>query len=151
MLYWYAKDGKRIVVPNKQTFDTWYPSSGPKSVVKEIRDEDLVKIMIGGNLTYRPGTRLIKIVTDPKIYAIGHGGIIRWLANEQVASELFGYSWRESLVDHIADAYFVNYTVGYRIDSVLDYNPAQERAASRTIDEDRSPTLLPVSTSQQNL
>lgn len=148
VLYWYAKDGTRLVIPNKQTFDTWYPASGPKPVVKQLRDEDLVKIMISGNVTYRPGTRLIKIATDQKIYAIGHGGVIRWLANDQTAEELFGYSWKETLVDTIADTFFVNYSVGYRIDAKHDYNPERERVASQTIDEDRSPTRLPVSVPQ---
>ncbi|MBU1034298.1 RelA/SpoT domain-containing protein [Patescibacteria group bacterium] len=148
-LYWYTKEGTRFVIPNKQTFDTWYPSSGPKPGVKQICDEDLVKIRIGGNVTYRPGTRLVKIVTDPKIYAIGHHGIVRWLADDLVTSKLFGTDWKEALVDNIADAFFVNYSVGYRIDKVEDYSPALEREASPTIDADQMKSTLPVSVAQK--
>ncbi len=149
-LYWYSKNDKRYVIPNKQTFDTWFPSGGSKPAVKFLDDQDLVKIPIGGNVTYRPGTRLVKIATDPKVYAIGHHGVVRWLASDEVASQLFGSDWREASVDLIADAFFVNYSVGYRIDNISDYDPILEKKASITIDDDMASSDLPVSEAQKN-
>ncbi len=110
-VYYYAADGKRYVFPNERTYKSWYKDF---SGVKTISDAELAAIMIGGNVTTRPGTYLVKITTDPKTYAVTSGGQLHWIESEAVAKALYGMDWAKRVVD-VPDAFFVNYTVGSSI------------------------------------
>jgi hypothetical protein len=107
-VYYYAANGKRYVFPNEKTYFTWYKDF---SAVKTITDAELAAISIGGNVTYRAGTRLIKITTDPKVYAVSPTGILHWVESEAVAKSLYGDNWA-TRIDDVPDPFFVNYTVG---------------------------------------
>lgn len=107
-VYYYAANGKRYVFPNEKTYFTWYKDF---SSVKTITDAELAAISIGGNVTYRAGTRLIKITTDPKVYAVSPTGILHWVESEAVAKSLYGDNWA-TRIDDVPDPFFVNYTVG---------------------------------------
>src|SRR3990167_11552322 len=73
-VYYYASNGKRYVFPNEKTYFTWYTDF---STVKTISDAQLGVIAIGGNVTYRPGMKMLKITTDPRTYVVDQGGILR--------------------------------------------------------------------------
>lgn len=103
--------------------------------ITEVSNSVLDALPIGGNVTYRPGTRLIKITTDPKVYAVSRGGALRWIVSEAVAQVIFGESWR-SLVDTIPDEFFVNYTIGSDIMTGEDYDREKELEDVQNIDED---------------
>ncbi len=107
-VYYLGSDSKRYVFPNEKTYNTWY--SGFSSVVT-VSQSELESYPIGGNVTYRPGTRLVKITTDPKVYAVEPGGVLRWITTEQIAMDLYGSNWNQK-IDDVPDAFFVNYTVG---------------------------------------
>ena len=62
-VYYMGADGFRYVFPNSNTYFTWYDDF---DAVKMISDSDLATIQIGGNVTYRPGSSMIKIQSDPK-------------------------------------------------------------------------------------
>lgn len=104
-VYYYASNGKRYVFPNQPTYKTWYADF---SGVKTISDSQLASIMIGGNIVYRPGTRLVKITTDPKVYAVGPGGKLYWVQDEATAVKLYGSNWSQR-IDDVSDAFFTNY------------------------------------------
>jgi hypothetical protein len=55
-VYYYATDAKRYVFPNEKTYFAWYNDF---SGVKTITDTELAAIAIGGNVTVRPGTKLV--------------------------------------------------------------------------------------------
>jgi len=130
MRYWLAGDGRRYVFPNDETFRTWFPNED-QALVQRISDDELVKIPIGGNITYRPGSRLVKLQTDDsKIYAVADGGTLRWIRSAVAGEGIFGSDWL-SRADGIPDMFFVNYVVGPPIDSVGDYDPALESAKAR--------------------
>ncbi|HTK03987.1 MAG TPA: YHYH protein [Candidatus Eisenbacteria bacterium] len=131
-VYYYGSDGKRYVFPNEATYKTWYADF---STVKTIADADLAAIGIGGNVTYRPGVRLVKITTDPKVYAVAADGTLRHLASESVAAALYGSAWATG-VDDVPDAFFVNYHGGAVINVAADYDPAAARVAAPTISAD---------------
>ena len=78
-VFWYANDGKRYVFPNAATFYTWFPTFNN---VVTISDSELFSIQIGGNVTYRPAAKLVKINTDPKVYAVSRGGVLRHVTSE---------------------------------------------------------------------
>lgn len=107
-VYYYASDMKRYVFPNETTFFSWFPDF---SSVKTITDAELAAISIGGNLVIRSGTKLVKITTDPKVYAVAPGGVLRWIESESVATSLYGSAWARRVVD-VPDAFFTNYTTG---------------------------------------
>jgi hypothetical protein len=107
-VYYYAADGKRYVFPNEKTYFSWYNDF---SSVKTISDAELAAIPIGGNVTVRPGTKLVKIQTDPKVYAVTKCGVLHWVESETIARNLYGDAWATRVID-VPDAFFVNYTIG---------------------------------------
>ncbi len=107
-VYYCGSDGKRYVFPNDKTYKTWYADF---SQVQFITPEDMANIQIGGNVTYRPGMKLVKITTDNKVYAVDHGGVLRWVSSTALATKYYGKTWAKQ-VDDIPDTFFTNYKVG---------------------------------------
>jgi hypothetical protein len=107
-VYVLGADGKRYVFPNEATYRSWYADF---SGVQELSAGDLAALSIGGNVTMRPGTRLVKITTDPRVYAVEPGGVLRAIPSEAVATGLFGSDWARR-VDDVPDAFFINYVLG---------------------------------------
>lgn len=132
--FYLSSNGKRYVFPDEtKTFETW------KSVLpaeKKVSQEELEAYPLGGNVWYRPGTRLIKIESDPRIYAVARGGVLREI-NEGNAEIIFGSDWR-SLVDTLQDYYFTNYIVGNPINSPQEYSRETEMNRAQTVDQNRS-------------
>lgn len=131
-VYYSAENGKRYVFPNPKTYATWY---GDFSGVQTITDGELAAMPLGGNVTYRPGVRMVKITTDPKVYAVDRGGALRWVTSEAVAAALYGPNWNTQ-IDDVSDALFVSYHQGVPISATADFNPATVRAAAATISSD---------------
>jgi len=107
-VYYCGADGQRYVFPNAQTYATWYSDF---STVKTISPEDMGKIRLGGNVTYRPGVKLVKIQTDPKVYAVDHNGTLRLMINPTIATKYYGAAWNKNVED-IPDTFFTNYKIG---------------------------------------
>lgn len=107
-VYYLHTDNKRYVFPNQTTYNTWYSDF---SGVQTISQSELQSYAIGGNVTMRPGTKLAKITTDPKVYALEPGGTLRWIQTEAIAKALYGDNWASRVVD-VPDAFFVNYKPG---------------------------------------
>jgi hypothetical protein len=107
-VYYCANDGRRYVFPNEKIYFSWYTDF---SNIQRMSDTSLAVIPIGGNVTYHPGSRLIKIKTDPKVYSVSRGGVLRWVMTEHVAKALYGVDWSKK-VDDLSDAFFVDYIVG---------------------------------------
>lgn len=136
---YYLLDGKRYVFPNERIFFSWYADFG--SVVT-VSDAELASYLLGGNVTYRPGGRLVKVTTDPKTYAVEKGGILRWITSEDVARALYGDDWNTQ-VDDLSDAYFLNYLIGRPVETPADHDRlAQSLVAG--IFEDVSARSVPV-------
>ena len=102
---------------------------------KTITDAELAALTIGGNVTYKPGVKMVKITTDPKVYAVDKGGSLRWVESEAIATSLYGATWNTK-IDDVSDA-FVNYVVGASI-SVISFVSATVTAAATSIDVDKS-------------
>lgn len=133
-VYYYGNDGFRYVFPNVNTYNTWF--DGDFSNVVWISDAQLAGIQIGGNVTYKPGSRMIKINTDPKTYAPGENGTLHWVTSEDAAVALYGSNWN-TMIDDIPDGFFPNYTIGSDINSADDYNRDALSAAATSINVDR--------------
>ena len=104
-VYYFANNGSRYVFPNEKIYFSWYYNF---SKVKTISDAAMADIPIGGNIFYRPGTRLIKIESDPKVYAVEPQGMLYWIESEAAAIALYGSNWA-SRVDDLSAAFFGDY------------------------------------------
>ena len=104
-VYYLDKDWIRRSFPNQSIYKSWYPDF---SGVKELSKEQLAIFRLGKNITYRPGTRLIKIPSIAKVYAVEPGGALRWIESESVAKALYGNDWSKR-VDDVAETFFVDY------------------------------------------
>ena len=107
-VYYCGSDGKRYDFPNAQTYATWYKDF---SGVQTITPEDMANITLGGNATYRPGVKLVKIQTDTKVYAVDRNGTLRWVSSPAIAAKYYGASWAKKVED-IPDVFFINYKIG---------------------------------------
>jgi phosphodiesterase/alkaline phosphatase D-like protein len=107
-VYYCGADGKRYAFPNADTYHSWYPDF---SGVRVVSVAELATVPFGGSVTYRPGTQMIKVQSDPKVYAVAKGGTLRWVTTEAVAQALYGLLWK-SLISDVSDAFFTHYVVG---------------------------------------
>ncbi len=105
-VYYYAADGGRYTFPTESTYKTWYSDF---STVKTITDDELAAIDLKGNVTVRAGSKLIKITTVPKVYAVGPEGMLYWVESEAAAKLLWGDNWASMVID-VPDGFFTNYT-----------------------------------------
>lgn len=133
-VYYVGSDAKRYVFPNEKTYKTWYSDF---SSVQTITDAELAAMPIGGNATYKPGVKMVKITTDPKVYAVDKGGALRWVKTEALAVALYGADWNKK-IDDVPDAFFTNYTVGSDVAASSDFVPATATAAASSINADKS-------------
>lgn len=118
-VYTLGSDGKRHAFPTESVFYSWYKDF---SGVRVVSASDMASYALGKNVTIRPGTKLIKIQTDPKTYAVAAGGTLRWVPSESLAVSLFGADWATKVVD-VADTFFGNYVMGPDL-SPLDTAPS---------------------------
>lgn len=114
---YYFKENKRFAFPNEQIFFSWFNGF---SGIKVINDTQLQDIPLSGNLTFRPGKVLLKVQTDPKVYAIDSGNVLRWIQTEDLAKLLYGNDWAHQVKD-VSDALFMDYEVGQPIAKAEDY------------------------------
>lgn len=129
-VYWRATDGKRYVFPNARTFYSWFAPEELSRVIT-ISPSEMGNIMIGGNVTYRPGVRLVKVTTDPRVYAVGRYGTLRWVTSEALAQQLYGQNWAQQ-VDDVPDEFFINYRIGDPIYTASQYNVQFELGQARS-------------------
>lgn len=140
-VYYYGADGFRYVFPNDKTYFTWYANFDN---IKWLTDADLGTIQIGGNVTYKPGVKMIKINSDPKTYAVGENGSLHWVTTEAVAIALYGTNWNTK-IDDVPDGFFSNYQAGPSIEVTDDFVPSEETAGASNINDDKdlkSPTVV---------
>jgi hypothetical protein len=131
-VYYYGKDCKRHAFPNDKVFFSWYTDFDGVSVVSS---QVLANMMLGASVTYRPGFKMVKFTTVDKVYAVAHGGILRWVTSEAAAKALHGSAWNKE-IDDISDAFFVNYSFGPDISKGEDYNRSLELDQAQTINQD---------------
>ncbi|MFC1598563.1 hypothetical protein ACFL2U_00930 [Patescibacteria group bacterium] len=123
-IYLISSVNQKRLFPTEVIYNSWYSDY---SIVKQVSEETLSEIALGPNMILRPGTWLMKITTDPKVYAVEPNGVIRWIETEAVALSLYGVDWNQRIID-MPDVYFVDYVEGnsittsqYTTGSLLQY------------------------------
>lgn len=132
-VYYKGNNGKRYVFSDQNVFYSWFDNF---SGITTISPSQMAEMTIGGNVTYRPGTTLVKITSDPKVYAVDAQGTLRWISSESVAKSLYGLDWAKKVKD-IPDYLFTNYTIGSPINSSNDFNPTNVTNAATSINTDK--------------
>lgn len=107
-VYYLGEDGKRYVFPNENVFFSWY--DGFDEVV-DISCDDMADLSLGGAATYQAGSTLLKIESDPTVYAVEEDGSLREIEDEDQAEALYGDDWADQ-VDDLPDGFFGQYEVG---------------------------------------
>ncbi len=107
-VYYLAEDGQRYVFPNEHIYFSWYPDFHD---VKTISCDDLATIPLGDRIVYQAGTRLVKIPSDPSVFAVEDNGVLREIPDEAIAIALFGSDW-SLRVDDVSEAFWSSFTVG---------------------------------------
>ena len=138
-VYYVSQSGTRYAFPDSATYASWYRDF---SSVQSVSDTDLSQIPFGGVVTVRPGARLVKIQTDPRVYAVGRGGTLHWIQTETVARALYGDAWNRQVND-VPDAFFTNYRIQTDIVQSSDFNPMTEQSLAGTIDLDLQARTAP--------
>jgi hypothetical protein len=130
-VYYVGKDGKRHAFPNSKVFFSWYSDF---SSVQTVSGDVMGGFMLGKNVTYRPGSRMVKFTTDPKVYAVSKGGQLQWVSTEAVATALYGSDWNAK-IDDIPDTFYSNYTFGADVSDGSTYSASSQLNGAPTIDD----------------
>ncbi|MBP9748995.1 hypothetical protein KBD18_02190, partial [Patescibacteria group bacterium] len=69
--------GERYAFPNEKIFYSWYKDF---LTVKIISSSEMADYRLRGNVTYKPSARLVKIQSDPKVYAVSKCGVLHGIA-----------------------------------------------------------------------
>ena len=107
-VYYLAANGKKYVFPNEATYFSWYKDfSGVVTIPASEMDSYGLP---AGNVTIRPGTKLVKSPSVNTVYAV-EGTSLRSIVSEANAISLWGANWAKMVVD-MPDSFIVNYSAG---------------------------------------
>lgn len=117
-------DNKRHAFPNARIFSTWFADF---SAVQMVSSDELASYPLGRNVQYKPGVRMVKFTTLPKVYAVARGqGLLMGIASESAAAELYGPDWNKK-IDDLSDAFAADYRMSQiEITGASDYRPNDE-------------------------
>ncbi len=134
-IYYIAHDGRRYVFPNEQVYRTWFTDF---SLVLTLPSETLATFPIGGLVRVRPGTRMIKTESDPTVYAVAPGGVLRPITNEAVATALYGPRWQTLVLD-VPVSLLSAYTWGDAIAQAVDFDLRDVSSRTSSVEADLLP------------
>ena len=81
-LYILGADEQRHTFFNETIFFSWFNNFDD---VLEIPAEQMASYPLGANVPVRSGTHLVKIESDPKVYAVENEGTLRWITTETIS------------------------------------------------------------------
>lgn len=115
-VYYIGADGQRHAFPNPGVYGSWYCDF---SQVKVISSSELANYRLGRNVTYRPGLRLVKFPTNPNVYVVQAGHMLRAIKDEATVIALFGSNWARQVSD-IQDTFYNDYAFGEEVTAMTD-------------------------------
>jgi hypothetical protein len=130
-VYYIGADGRRHAFPNDRVFFTWYSNFDGVRVVSA---SALASVPLGANATYKPGVKMVKFSTDPKVYALSNNRTLRWVKTEAAAQALYGSSWNRN-IDDIADTFYTDYNFGADVNSASDYDRTGLQSSIRLVSD----------------
>lgn len=124
VVYYVAGDAVAYPFPNEQVFLSWYPSFAK---VKTYDRKDVLNTLSKTYVTIKPGARVVKFGSDPKLYAVTKGARLNWITNEKTVVELYGSSWRSYYVNLPAST-ISQYSISDRIEKSNQYSRSTQRS-----------------------
>ncbi len=124
-VYLAAADGKRYLFATESQFYGWY---GSFASVRSVPAGALSSMPLGGNVLYRPGYRLVRAASSPRVYSVGASGTLHWIVNPYILTDVFGKNW-PSRVDILPDTQLTDYSYGQPVNdaSLYSYSMAAVR------------------------
>ncbi len=145
-VYWFAENERRYVFPDGATLQSWL--GGTPGMLNDAPDADLEQYPVGGPMTMRPGTRLVRFDSDPTTYVVTRGAVLREVG-EALAQAYYGDDWQQNIAV-LPVTLFANYKLGASIEITSDFDRVTEIASVPTPERDlelrRTNGLLPRST-----
>ncbi len=130
-VYWYGTDGMRHPFPNEKAYFTWFADFDDVITVSQ---DFMSSIQLGQNVTYKPGSKMVKFPSVNTVYVVGTNGELRAIASEAVAADLYGSDWNTK-IDDINVAFYFNYDYGADVNAASDYNIAAAQASMSSPNE----------------
>ncbi|OGH82712.1 MAG: hypothetical protein A3G08_01500 [Candidatus Magasanikbacteria bacterium RIFCSPLOWO2_12_FULL_47_9b] len=124
-VYLLNADMERMYFPHQTVYETWYGTDF--SQVVEIPKADsagnacIDQYPSGKGVNYRPGSRLVKTIESPSVYAIGPDNAKHKLSSADVAKKLYGAKWEDKIVD-LAPVFDANFSVGAAVAEATPHN-----------------------------
>ncbi|MBI4433661.1 hypothetical protein HY632_02730 [Candidatus Uhrbacteria bacterium] len=126
--------GTRQAFTDLPTFATWYPNNRSTEMLST---DACSQLPLTGIVTARPGSVLVKMPTRPEVFAIAAPNVLRHVANERVATALYGSSWNRFApagpLRVLPESLFTNYAVGAPITDATMYRADAERSRVSTV------------------
>lgn len=104
--------------PNSEVFHTWYADFSGLNVITPEQSGAYELAAIPG-VNFRPGSRLVKITTNPRVYAVGAENARHWVNSPETAAAAYGAAWA-SLVRDVSVFHWANYQAGADLDGLSD-------------------------------
>jgi hypothetical protein len=120
-VYYWGADGKRHAFPNEDIYYSWF---GGFTDVKTVDAGTMAGLTLGQPVGYRPGSRMVKFLTEPRTYAIDADGSLRWVTTEAVARAMYGERWAVNVRD-LPDTLATTFRYGAPIGSNADLDPVK--------------------------
>ncbi|MEK9155417.1 MAG: hypothetical protein AAB839_02095 [Patescibacteria group bacterium] len=130
-IYYYGEDGRRHLFPSESVYKTWFNSY---STVQTISKSYLSSMPVGENVTYHPGTVLVKFSNSSTVYAVDEGGVLRPFATEAAAKAVYGSHWTNYIV-LVPQSLYGDYTIGRKIYTSSDYSKTKAYNSVDSIDD----------------
>ncbi|MCR4256195.1 MAG: hypothetical protein NUW08_00640, partial [Candidatus Uhrbacteria bacterium] len=125
-VYWFAENERRYVFPDGATLQSWL--GGTPGMLNDAPDADLEQYPVGGPMTMRPGTRLVRFDSDPTTYVVTRGAVLRAVTTE-LAAAFYGNDWPLN-VDTLSVALHANYRIGTPFEFTSDFDRLAELNAT---------------------
>lgn len=130
-VYYFGFDGKRHAFPNEPIYFSWYSNFDG---IKIVTAEELAEMPLGHSIVVRPGTNLLKIQTDPKVYVVEPYGALYHLPSEAMARALFGDSWAKKVID-----IDVSLFPDYKINGAVQHQAHPDGTVFRYVGDETNP------------
>ncbi len=115
-VYLITEDGQRRPFMDAQTFFTY--EDGFDNVI-EVSDATLPTLNLGSPVLPQAGVVLVKVESDPRVYTIEDGGVLRWIQTENMASLLYGVDWADYVID-VPATMFPRFEFGDPVEEVTE-------------------------------
>ena len=118
---YYTHSGSRYYMPHGAVMESWYGTEC--SICNDVvqAGAELTNLALMGTVTAKPGSVIVTLPNDSQLWVVDSCRTLRSVT-PLMAQSIYGVNWND-LVRIIPEVYFVDYTIGFAVLNVADYNP----------------------------